>query len=167
MRSKPVSRTAASRFLAVLLVALLAITACQTATPEDGSAEPAATTTEASPTPTAKTMCASGADLAVDVAFLRNVEVSEDGLLSLIVSVDAALGEARTLGPLVVEEYQPLVADVVVSLQELRDIAEKLEELDTLGEGIVAIGEAITEVGVTMDALATQLREPCPEEENE
>ena len=166
MHSEPVSWPAASRLLAVLLVALFAITACQTASPEDGSAEPAATT-KPSPTPTAKTMCASGADLAVDVAFLRNVEVSEDGLLSLIVSVDAALGEARTLGPLVVEEYQPLVADVVASLQELRDIAEELEELDTLGEGIVAIGEAITEVGVVMDALATQLREPCPEEENE
>ncbi len=148
--------------LAVLLAA--AIAACQ-AIPTgvfDGDGDP---TAEAAPTPTTKTLCESGADLRTDIEFLRAVEVEEDGLVQLIVSVDATLGEARTLALLAGEAYGPLVSDVIVSLQDLRDIADELEQQETLGAGIATVGEAITEVGEAMDMLTLALREPCPEEE--
>jgi hypothetical protein len=119
---------------------------------------------EAEPTPISKTLCESRTDLRTDVEFLRSVEVSEDGLLQLIVSVDAALGEARTLAVLAGEEYVPLVTDVVVSLQDVRDIAKELEGQETVGAAIATIGEAIIAVGESMDELEIRLREPCPEE---
>jgi hypothetical protein len=78
--------------------------------------------------------------------------------------VDAALGEAQLLAELVVDEYQPLVEDTIVALQELRDVGEQVREQETLGAGIATIGEAITEVGEAMDALTLGLREPCPEQ---
>lgn len=151
-----------TRTLALAVVLLLVLGACR-ALPSGfltGDAEP---TAEAEPTPITKTLCESGAELRTDVDFLRAVEVSEDGLLQLIVAVDAALGEARTLTTLVGEEYGPLVEDVVVSLQDVRDLAEDLEGEETVGAAIATVGEAITAVGESMDALAVGLREPCPE----
>lgn len=156
-------RASVLRLSGLALVGAFALAACGTTTSEEGPSE-ASAGADASPSPEAKTMCESGADLAVDVAFLRSIDVSEDGLLSLIVGVDAALGEAQMLGTLTVAEYQPLVADVVVSLQDLRDIAEELEQDETVGAAITTVGEAVTAVGESMEALGTQLREPCPEE---
>jgi hypothetical protein len=148
--------------LAVLVPVALA--ACQ-AVPSglfEGGAGPAA---EAEPTPITKTLCESGAELRTDVEFLRAVEVDEDGVVQLVVAVDAALGESRTLAQLADEVYGPLVDDVIVSLQDLRDIAEELEGQATLGAGIATVGEAITAIGESMDTLTLALREPCPEGE--
>lgn len=152
-----------TRTLAIAVLLLFALGACRALPPGflDGDGDPA---TEAEPTPIAKTFCESGADLRTDVAFLRNTEVSEDGLLQLIISIDAALGEARTMAVLAGEEYGPLVSDVVVSLQDLRDITDELEDQETVGAGITIIGETITAVGEAMDELEVQLREPCAEE---
>ena len=153
-----------TRPLTLALLLVFALSACRAIPPGllDGGGEPAV---EAEPTPVTKTLCESSADLRTDVEFLRTVEVSEDGLLQLIVAIDAALGEARTLALLVGEEYGPLVSDVVVSLQGLRDVAEEVEEQETIGAGIATIGEAITSVGESMDALEVELRDPCPEEQ--
>lgn len=172
MRTESFGGSATLRLVAVLVVAAFTVTACRTATSEtaapDGStevpAQAAATTPVESDAPADKTMCQSGADLSVDVAFLRSLDLSEDGVASLVVGADAALGEARLLADLVVDEYRPLVEDTVVALQGLRDVGEQAGEQETIGAGIATIGEAITEVGEAMDALAMGLREPCPQE---
>lgn len=151
----------ATRPLTLALLLFFALSACRAIPPGllDGGGEPAV---ETEPTPATKTLCESSADLRTDVEFLRTVEVSEDGLLQLIVAIDAALGEARTLALLVGEEYGPLVTDVVVSLQDLRDVTEEIEGQETIGAGIATIGEVITAVGESMDALEVELRDPCP-----
>ena len=77
---------------------------------------------------------------------------------------EATLGEAQTFAILAGEEYRPLIEDVIVSLQDVRDIADELEGQETIGAGIATIGESITAVGEAMDELALQLREPCQEE---
>lgn len=151
-----------SRPLAVASLLLFAAAACRAVPVElfvgvDETVAP-------EPTSTAKTLCQSGADLRTDIESLRSLDVSEDGVLQLIVSADAALGEARTLALLAGQEYGPLVTDVVVSLQDVRDIGQALERQDTIGASIAVIGEAITAVGDSMDALTLALREPCPEE---
>ncbi len=148
--------------IALAALLLLTLSACR-ALPTgflDADGDP---TIEAEPTPITKTYCESGADLRTDVEFLRSVEVSDDGLLQLIVSVDATLGEARTFAILAGEEFGPSVEDVILSLQDLRDIADELEDQETIGAGIATLGESITAVGEAMDVLALQLREPCPE----
>jgi len=150
------------RSIALAMLLFLALSACR-AIPAGLLDDDAETASEPSPTPITKTLCESGADLQTDVEFLRSVELSEDGLLTLIVSVDAALGEARTLALLAGQEYAPLATDLIVSLQDLRDIAEELEDEESLGGGIATIGEAITAVGESMEALGLQLREPCPQ----
>ena len=154
----------ATRPLTLALLLLFVLSACRAIPPGllDGGGEPAV---EAEPTPVTKTLCESSADLRTDVEFLRSVEVSEDGLLQLIVAIDAALGEARTLALLAGEEYGPLVTDVVVSLQDLRDVTKAIEEQETIGAGIAAIGEVITAVGESMDALEIELRDPCPDDQ--
>jgi hypothetical protein len=145
---------------ALAAVAIFTLSACRAIPVGLFEPDPEATTGP-SPTPITKSLCESGADLRTDIEFLRSVEVSDDGLLSLIVAVDAALGETQTLATLAGQEYSPLVDDVIVSLQDLRDISEQLEGQETLGAGIATIGEAITEIGESMDALAIELREPC------
>ena len=170
MRTEPSGGSATARLVAVLAVVALTVSACQTATSETDAPEAvtdapsAAAVDEPSSATVDKTMCQSGEDLAVDIAFLRSIDVSEDGVASLVVGVDAALGEAQLLAELVVDEYRPLVEDTVVALQELRDVGEQVREQETLGAGIATIGEAITEVGEAMDALTLGLREPCPEQ---
>ena len=176
MRSELPGGPATLRLAAVLVVAVLTVSACRTVTSE--TAAPGATTPPpsetaaagatadagSSPTPVNKTMCQSGEDLAVDVAFLRSIDVSEDGVLSLIVGVDTALGEAQLLADLGVDEYRPLVEDTIVALQDLRDVGDDARDQETIGAGVAIIGEAITDVGEAMEALETQLREPCPEQ---
>lgn len=160
------------RLVTVLTAAALIVSACQTATsetaapggPTESPIEVAATAAAETETPPDKTMCQSGEDLAVDVAFLRSLDTSKDGVASLVVATDSALGEAQLLANLVVDEYRPLVEDTVVALQNLRDVGEEVREQETLGAGIATIGQAITEVGEAMDALALALREPCPQE---
>jgi subtilisin family serine protease len=160
----------------MLALVALTISACRTATPETTApagtaAEPSGTPgvnatadVSANATPASKTMCQSSEDLAAEIAFLRSIDVSEDGVVSLIAGVDAALGEAQVLADLVVDEYRPLVEDTIVALQELRGIGEEARGQATLGAGIVTIGEAVTEVGQAMDALETELRQPCPQQ---
>jgi hypothetical protein len=154
----------ARRSIALGAVLLFALSACSAipvglfeGTPDE--------TPEPSPTPITKTFCESGADLSTDIDFLSSVEVSEDGLLTLIVSVDVALGEARTFTELASQEYGPLVADLVLALQDLRDLAQELEGQETLGSAITVVGETITEIGEAMDTLSMQLRDPCPEDD--
>lgn len=175
MRTEPFGTLATRRVAATLAAAMLIAVACRTTTSE--TTEPAATATApagspaattaagagSDPSPVSKTMCQSGTDLAADIESLRALDVSEDGVVSLIAGVDAALTEARILADLVVDEYQPLVDDTVVALQDLRDVGQELEDVETLGAGVATIGEAITEVGVAMDELGTQLRAPCPQ----
>lgn len=155
---------------------MLIVVACRTTTLE--TAEPSATATTAVqspatsapdeagslPSPAYKTMCQSGKDLADDITTLRALDVSEDGVAGLIAGVDTALAEAKTLADLVVDEYKPLVEDTVVALQQLRDVGQELQGKETLGAGVATVGTAITEVGVAMDALETQLRQPCPQQ---
>lgn len=125
-------------------------------------ATPAATA-EASAVPITKTVCESGADLQVDVEFLRSMELSEDGLITVLFAADTALDEARVLAELVAEEYRPLATDLVLSLEGLRTTVDMLDRQETAGASIAAIGESIVEIGEAMDALTLQLREPCPE----
>ena len=172
MRTGSSAGSAILRLVSLITAAMLAVSACQTATSETtapgdpteppvGAAASAAAETEAPP---GKTMCQSGEDLAVDIAFLRSLDISQDGVASLVVGANAALGEAQLLADLVVDEYRPLVEDTVVALQALRDVGEEVRAQETLGAGISTIGEAITEVGEAMDALALGLRDPCPRE---
>jgi hypothetical protein len=164
-------RTAATMAVVMLIVVACRTTTLETATPmataNTAVESPAATAPDEAgslPPPVTKTMCQSGEDLADDVATLRALDVSEDGAASLIAGVDTALAEAKMLADLVVDEYQPLVEDTVVALQDLRDVGQELQEVETLGAGVATIGAAITEVGVAMDALETQLRAPCPQQ---
>ena len=63
-----------------------------------------------------------------------------------------------------VETYRPLVNDLIVSMQDLRDTLGDLDELDSAGSKLAAIGEDVVVIGNTMDALTQQLRAECPEE---
>lgn len=176
MPSERTGSTAPLRLLATLAVVVLAVSACRTASSEtavpSGSAvapsgAPGAAATadvSESATPASKTMCQSSEDLAAEIALLRSIDVSEDGVVSLITAADAAIGEAQLLAELVVDEYRPLVEDTVVALQELRDIGEEARGQATIGARVATIGEAVTEVGRAMDALETQLRQPCPQQ---
>lgn len=109
-------------------------------------------------------MCESGAELRTDIDFLRSLEVREDGLLSVLVVVDSALGEARTLSDLAGEQYRPLALDLVLALQDLRQTVDELSEQETMGAGIATIGDSVSQIGSAMDTLALELRDPCPDE---
>jgi hypothetical protein len=109
------------------------------------------------------TMCESLADLRLYVGFLRGQSLSEDGLLPILVGAVASISEARTLAPLVGDTYRPLVEGLLASLQALRSAVRGFGDADTVGTGLVGIGEAIVGIGTTMDALSLALREPCPE----
>ncbi len=162
MHNHSLTRPSLARTSVFLVVLLFALSACRALPP--GFLAPDATP-EPSPTPIAKTMCESGAALRTDIEFLRSLELREDGLVSVLVAVDSALGEARTLGTLVTEEFRPLAVDLVLSLENLRLTVDDLNQQETVGAGLAPIGESIAEIGTAMDALGLELRDPCPNEE--
>ena len=109
-------------------------------------------------------MCESVSDLRLYVGFTRDQSVKEDGLLPVLVGVVASISEARTLAGLVDETYRPLVDDLIASLEDLHTAVRGFRDQGTVGAGLVQLGEGITSVGATMDALSAALREPCPVE---
>jgi hypothetical protein len=148
--------------LSTTLCAAAAMGMPSLATAADPSAQPS-TVPVASPS---TTMCQSAADLRLIIGFLQDNSIEEDGLVPELVGAVAALSEARTLLGLVDETYRPLAGDLVAALQDLRTTIDGLSTQETLGAGVAAVGESITQIGLAMDALAVELREPCPELED-
>jgi hypothetical protein len=110
----------------------------------------------------AQAACESAGDLELILGFLQDIDVEDDGWVPVLIGGIAGLSEARTLVGFVGETYQPLLDDLVVSFQEIRVTAEELSEMETTGAQIAAIGETVTEIGISMNALTTQLRANCP-----
>jgi hypothetical protein len=107
-------------------------------------------------------MCQSVEDLQLYINFLRSTSLAENGLPAVLVGVAASLGEARRLAGLVRETYGPMVQDLIESLEDLQAAVRKLQDQETVGAVITAVGEAIAAIGTAMDALAILLRDPCP-----
>ncbi len=108
-------------------------------------------------------MCQSAADLRLYLGFVRAQTVSEDGLVPILVGVAASIAEADRLLGLVSETYRPLVGELAASLRELGMTTRGIRDEGTIGAGLARLGEAITRVGLAMDALSVALREPCPD----
>lgn len=124
---------------------------------QESSAQP-------SPSPTAaEAACSSADDLRLIVDFTLDSVESDSGLVPVLVGTVAGLGEARVLAGLVGEVYRPLVEDLIVTLQDLRTMIGELGDLETAGAKLASVGEAVTDVGNAMDALAIQLRTSCPD----
>lgn len=150
----------------VLAASLALATVFATAMPAATLAADAspATSVTASPPPTAapRTMCESLADLALYVGFVQDQSLDRDGLLPILVGAAASLAEAKALVPLVAETYRPLVEEFVAALGDLVTVARAGRD-GTLGTELARLGEAITRVGVALDALSLALRVPCPD----
>ena len=108
-------------------------------------------------------MCESLADLRLYVGFLRGQSLGEGDLLPILVGTAASIAEARTLLPLVGDEYRPLIEALLGSLEDLRSSVRGFGDAGTIGTGLVEIGESIVGIGTSLDALSLALREPCPE----
>src|SRR5262245_983809 len=151
------------RLDAAILAALLAAISPMAVVGAEPSASPDAAAGSPAPTLTpAAAFCESADDLRFIVGYLRDTDAGEDGWLPIFVGATAAISEARQLAGAADETYRPLVEDMVGSLEGVRTTAEELGELGTAGAKIAAIGQAITDIGMAMDALSVQLREPCP-----
>ena len=144
-----------------LAVSLMAALPAGLLAQESAEAADATAAAESSMAP-AEAACASADDLGLIVEFLQDTDVEEDGWVPVLVGAIAGLGEARTLVGLVGETYRPLIDDLVVSLEDVRSTVDELGEMETAGAQLVAIGEAITDIGTAMDTLSTQLRTSCP-----
>ena len=105
--------------------------------------------------------CESVDDLRLIAEFLVETDVSEDGWLPVMVGAIAGVSEARDLLGHVGDTYRPLVEDLVVSFEGLQAAAQELEEQETAGAKLATIGESITGIGDSMDALSVQLRAGC------
>lgn len=145
--------TLAVSLMAALPAGLLAQDSTEAAE-DTASAEPSVVPAEAA--------CESADDLGLIVEFLQGTDVEEDGWLPVLVGAIAGVSEARTLVGLVGETYQPLVSDLIVSLQDIRVTVDGLDDIESTGAQIAVVGETITDIGTSMDALSTQLRTSCP-----
>jgi hypothetical protein len=160
------SRSARPTVLIAVILALMGAFAgigpvhAQDASPAPGAASPAASV----PADGAAglTACQSAADLRLYVGFLRSQSLSEDGLVPILVGIAATVYEADRLLGLVDATYRPLVAELVASARALGTSVRELRASETIGAGLAQLGEAITRLGLAMDALSTALREPCP-----
>lgn len=150
------SASSLARTAALTLALLFVASACSMLPPVLFGVTPTAT-----PEPT---ICSSAEDLRGSIARLRETDLSEVGVLGLLVTVDVAIEAARTLAASVGEVYRPLTQDVITSLQGLRTTLDELGDQPTLGASMTSIGEAIVEIGQAADALEVQLRTPCPTE---
>ena len=125
------------------------------------SAAPVAAQDESAAPTAAEAACASASDLQLIIEFVVDAVEDEAGLLPVGIGVIAGVNEAQDLLALVGETYRPLVEDLVVSLQDLRDTIGDLDELDTAGAKLAVIGESVTGIGLAMDSLGIQLRAGC------
>lgn len=150
-------RPSVAAALALAIVALWALVSPISAADPAGSPAPGSPAASEPP----QTMCESLADLRLYVGFLRDQSLSEDGMLPIVVGVAASLSEARTLAGLVTEVYRPLVDDLVGALSSLRLALRGFSDAGSVGSGLVAIGDAIGDVGTRLDVLSEALREPC------
>ena len=105
-----------------------------------------------------------GVSTAFVISFIGDSIESESGLVPLGIGVVAAVGETRTLASLVGETYRPLVEDLLISLENLRETMGALEDLDTAGAKLASTGEAVADIGNAMDALTVQLRTRCSDD---
>jgi hypothetical protein len=147
--------------LALALATLTGATAQPAVRAADPSPQPVAAPS-AGPLDAPGMMCESLADLRLYIGFLQDQSLSEDGLVPVLVGVVASLSEAQTLAGLVQETYRPLVDDLVTSLTDLEASVRHLLDQETLGAGLVQLGEAISGVGTNLDALSAAVGEPCP-----
>ena len=146
-------------FVLMLVVALLGVSALAVpVAAQDDSPDPSASPAAA------EAACQSASDLEIILGFVRDSVEAESGLVPVGIGVIAALSEARTLVGLVGETYRPLVQDLTVSLQDLRATIGDLDDLDTAGAKLAAVGETVVDIGNAMDAVSMQLRTGCPEE---
>ena len=154
-RTRPQRTRVVVAMLLLALVALPLIAASVSA--QDESPAPTASVTPA------QAACGSADDLRVILDFTRESVESDRGLIPVGIGVIAGLSEARNLAGLVGDVYRPLVEEVIVSLQDLRDIIGDLDEMDTAGTKVSAVGEALVDIGDAMDELGVQLRTGCPD----
>ena len=120
---------------------------------------------EAAETDPAAAACESAADLRMIIGFLQDTSVSEDGIIPVVVGGIAGISVAQDLAGEVRDTLGPLVEEVIVSMQGLRDIGDEMSGDETLGAKVATIGESIVEIGESMDALSLQLQERCPTDE--
>lgn len=143
--------------LSLIIASIIAFAPPATVMAQDASVAPE--------TDTASAVCESAADLRLVIGFLQDTSIAEDGLIPLAVGGIAGISVARDLAGQVGETLSPLVQDLIVSLQGLRDISDDISEDDTLGARLAILGASIVEIGEAMDALSLQLRERCPTDE--
>ena len=110
-------------------------------------------------------ICETADNLRLVVGFLQDTSVAEDGVIPLVVGGMAGVSQARELADLVGDTLRPLVEDVIVSMQGLRDIGDEMSDDQTLGAKVAILGESVVQIGESMDALGLQLRERCPDTE--
>jgi hypothetical protein len=110
-------------------------------------------------------ICETADNLRLVVGFLQDTSISEDGVIPVVIGGIAGVSQARELADLVGDTLRPLVEDVIVSMQGLRDIGDEMTDEQTLGAKVAVIGESVVEIGESMDALGLQLRERCPDTE--
>jgi hypothetical protein len=147
----------AIKAMGLAVAALLIVTACTVLPPGMFAVEPTG-----APSPTPATVCNTGETLGETVAVLVDTELEDIGVLGLLLAVDITLEQTRQFGAAVGEQYRPLVDDLTGSLQSLQTTLQAMGDQETLGAEVAAIGEAIAEIGHAMDALAEQVRTPCP-----
>ena len=166
MHSSRPARPGATRGLTITLALTVAVSlmaALPTGILAQDSTEAAESTASAEPSLTpAQAACQSVDDLTLIVGFLQSIDIDEDGWVPVVIGAIAGISEARALAGFVGEVYRPLVEDLIISLQAIRTTAAELSEMETTGSQIAAVGETITEIGIAMDALSTQLRASCP-----
>lgn len=145
--------------VAMLLLALAALPllVAPVAAQEESAAPTASPTAE-------EAACASADDLRLILEFTQQNAESDSGLIPVGIGVIAGLSEARNLAGLAGEVYRPLVEDLIVSLQDMRDTIGDLSDVDTAGSKVAAVGEALVGIGTAMDELGAQVRTGCPEE---
>ena len=119
---------------------------------------------QAEPT-TEEAICQTSSNLRLIIGFLQDTSISEDGVIPVVVGGIAGFNQASELADLVGDALRPLVDDVIVSMQGLRDVSDEMTDDQTLGAKVAVIGESIVEIGESMDALGLQLRERCPDSE--
>lgn len=162
MLNTPKAATGRERTRIVVPMILLALVAlplmAASASAQDESPAPTASMTPA------EAACASADDLRVILDFTRESVESDRGLVPVGIGVIAGLSEARVLAGLAGEVYRPLVEDLIVSLQDLRDTIGSLDEIDTAGSLVAAVGEDLVVIGEAMDELGAQVSTDCPEE---
>ncbi|HVJ96173.1 MAG TPA: hypothetical protein VNC41_05020 [Acidimicrobiia bacterium] len=146
-------------FVAAGALAVLALAGCGSSSKSDSSSSNPTTTAAASDSKSE--VCTARSNLSDAVSALVNPSTLTGGKSSIESAFDDVKTDLDAFSEAAKDTYKPEVDDLKSSLDDLQTAVGKLGD-GGIGEGLTAVGDAISDVSTSATALVDKVKADCP-----